>query len=331
MDKFVFISDLHFRNNNVKTRRDNFFKAILKKLKWVLKWCDEHGVENVIIGGDIFHSPNISDYLAYKIAKTMCKSNQQFYCILGNHDLVGKNPKSYIYGKVGLFMFYKNIHMIGGRVVDFKHTSLSGIDFTYENEDSNEFSMPRNHDYGGKVRMLVVHSMIADTENDMIMGGKRVLMGYAGISTNADVLLCGHYHIGIGVKKIKVLENTTYISNPGSIARTDKATDRAGIGPAMNYITVDDGKKINIKHIKIPHRDVFIHEEDDKVYAVDDKARGRFLYLLEDFKHKGISSADIGMVLRAFSKDEASKCSFEIDDDLINMITDRIKKLESAQ
>lgn len=328
MDRFVFITDSHFKRNNIETRKDKYFVAILKKLKWVLKYCKENNIENIIHGGDLFDNPNVSDYVAGKIARLFRKAKIQLWYVMGNHDITGKNPDTYVNGKLHMFESYDWFHFIGGKTIKFNNCALSGIDYTKEDEDECCFNMPERVD--GKTNILVIHHMITGEKEDMIIGGKRLMTSYRSLDTDADILLTGHFHPGMKIKEFKILERPVKITNPGSLSRTSKLVDRVGHGPALIDMKIKNNGKSVLKHVLIPCKKKVFKKTIKKKYQLEDYVDGKFHKALSKFKHLHVINDDIPLLLKSMIGSDTG-LPFELDDELIEFVIDKVKEVQDEK
>lgn len=329
MDKFVFVADSHFQGKRIETRTDDYCKSLFEKLDFVIDFCRKHNVGNLIHGGDLLNNPNISDLVAGRIAKALSKSKLQVWYTIGNHDITGKNPETYVNGKLHMFESYDWFHFIGGKLCEFENCVLMGVDYDYENEDRTGYVMEQ---FCGieKTKILVLHAMIYGGEKDLMVNKKRIVASYRQIDTNADLVLCGHYHPGMKVKKLTVLNKDIMFANPGSFGRTDKLTNRVGIGPGLTYVCIGKKGIVKLKNIKIPcDRNVFIDTDEGK-YQLADVSSAKFYESLHKLKEYQSVKNDIGLMLKAMSAIENSSIPFEIDDEIIEFIIRKVREVEGG-
>lgn len=328
IDRFVYMTDTHAKRNNIETRKDNYFKAIFKKLKWSLRYCNKNGITDVIHGGDLFDNPNVSDYVAGKIARLFKKAGVQLWYVMGNHDITGKNPESYVNGKLHMFESYDWFHFIGGECVEFNNCFLGGIDYTKEDEDEIHFNMPKKTE--GKTKILVIHHMITGEKEDMVIGGKRLMTSYTSVDTDADIVLTGHFHPGMKIKKYHILERPVKIANPGSLSRTNKLIDKIGHGPALIDIKIKKNGKSILKHIPIPCKKNVFKKTIKKKYELEDYVDSKFHKVLSKFKNKHVIHEDIELLLRSMVGIK-TELPFDIDDKLIDFIIDKVKEVKNGK
>ena len=328
MDRFCYITDLHFKKNNIETRKDNYAKSLFKKLAWVLKYCSKRKIKNLIIGGDIFDYPYVSDKIKGSIARMFKKYRVTVYFVIGNHDIVGKNPKKYVDSSLSVYESYDFFKFIGGvskknHITEFEHCYLAGYDYKKDLEIPEEINMPE-YDYdNGKIKILAIHSMIG--RKSIIIKGKKLVQSYKNLTTDADILLTGHYHPGIGIAKLNVLEHITKVANPGSFSRTNSFVAENTVGPALLDIKIKNGKS-KLKKVMIPcKKDVFIKREGDAPSFCILKENFRLADALKKMKQNNdFAMTDLGKTLKVMQADD-KLFNFEITDDMITQILDKEK------
>ena len=95
--KFAFIADIHLSRYGQDKLEDTTglperLDSIQNALREVGNYCREHGIEFIIIGGDVYHNKS----LVYTIAQNLMLNyfeeygDIQFFLVDGNHDLSGK-------------------------------------------------------------------------------------------------------------------------------------------------------------------------------------------------------------------------------------------------
>jgi len=311
----------------MESRTDDYCGALFKKLDFIIAFCKEHGVKNLIHGGDLLDNPNISDLVAGKIAKKLGKSGLKVWYVIGNHDITGKNPETYVNGKLHMFESYPWFNFIGGKVTEFDNCLLTGRNYNYEEENDIDVHI-KEFDEVVKPRILVLHSMIFGEEKDFLVGTKRIVTSYRSMNVNADLVLCGHYHPGFGIKRLEVLNNSVVFVNPGSFSRTDRLINRTGIGPGLAYIRIGSDKKIRVRCVKIPcDRSVFVDGEDGK-YELADIRGAKFFECLQRFQEFRLAKNDIGMMLKSMAAAGESSMPFKMDENLIGFIVNKVREVE---
>lgn len=236
--KIVVTGDLHFRNENPRSRKDVFEDAMLSKLLEVFQLAQEHGAEAIIIPGDIFDTANVGlktiAKLGYCLNAWIDEFGVQILTISGNHDLPAGNKAALERTPYGLLSKLGFIHDLEDK--DFEtHFNISfadmkdvfliasgcGFDFLTDTvEGADQFKTDRLYCQtaegafpdDGSVYIHVVHSMLMATPP--ISGMRHTLIDE--VETDADIIISGHYHDGFGIHRRK--DGKLFI-NPGALCR----------------------------------------------------------------------------------------------------------------
>ena len=88
----IAIGDLHY-DSSLCNLVEGFNRVINQQVQSVLDWASKRGVTNVILLGDICESPRLTYDGQECLLDLICSNpDMQFYIILGNHDLLSKDP-----------------------------------------------------------------------------------------------------------------------------------------------------------------------------------------------------------------------------------------------
>lgn len=88
MTDAIFVSDLHLGEKQPLCRTDNFAKAQLSKLQWLVQLSKKHGNAPVLVAGDISDKPVIPTEMLASSIKILRKL-KGLYGVAGQHDLPG--------------------------------------------------------------------------------------------------------------------------------------------------------------------------------------------------------------------------------------------------
>jgi len=305
--KMIFMTDSHFRAKTPVSRTDNFFESLLKKFKWVLKFAKKQKAF-IVHGGDFFDSPRVADYVAVAVADLIYKYKVHIYCILGQHDLIGKNIDSYEQTKMGIFKRLKYFHLIGNKVVIKGSIAIHGLDFDKENPVPNTIHVDR---VKKKFNIVVVHGLIAD--RDLNVRGKDKLIEWNRVVTNADLLLSGDYHPGYGYQFHTLIGA---FCNPGSFARLSTSDGKEDRKPCLGIFefsksSMTDWSVQEIPCIEQPFnlkalaKEVTAQEEKDK-----------FLKALNELSRVEVAGENVLKMLDTvdkYPKDIVKKCKEKVE------------------
>ena len=220
MERIAIVVDPHLRGRPPRSRLDDFQAAILRKLTWVVDYCNEQNITCMLIPGDLFDSFAVGVTTIGDLAVTL----QRFYGVIltipGNHDLIAGNPETkwrtpyYMLSRLGVTKdLDRKVYMIDGGA-GRKNICVSGHGFTYETdtpEGMKQFD-PEAPPCDSAVRIHMVHSMLLAKAPGFDM--RHTLI--EDVRSDADVIVSGHDHSGFGVIRRK--DGKLFI-NPGSIAR----------------------------------------------------------------------------------------------------------------
>ena len=99
MFDIAIVGDVHI-SPSVSSRKDNYFDTCLQKIEEIASKC-----KNIIFLGDVFNSPTIAyNYFAdfYSLLSKLKARGNNFYSILGNHDVFNEREDSRLKTSLGL-------------------------------------------------------------------------------------------------------------------------------------------------------------------------------------------------------------------------------------
>lgn len=318
IDKFVFITDTHFKSRGPSSRNDDYFPALLKKLNYVIAYCKKKKVKVLLHGGDFWDNPFVSEYVAGIVAKVLRKSKLKVYAIMGQHDVTGKNRDSYKNGKMHTFESYPWFHLLGGRYIEFNNCFVTGHDFDIEMDCPDSIMIEPQH----KPVICLAHAMISEDKSIEIDGHYQI-REWGSVTTNAALMLTGDYHLGIKPNSHALCGQWC---NPGSFARTS-ITDTKGIGPGLAYVRVLRGGEIKVQHHVIPHKDVFVNT--DVITDVDKQLK--FERAFAELQDKDIIEGDVFKIIDSIRKNVPKNMKHIINKRLINLCKERLKKVRDEK
>src|SRR5690606_16577114 len=99
-----FFTDVHLTNRIPASRVDNYPQTILAKVREVGEIARARGVDIIVNGGDVFHSPAVERGLSGELAEIIRSFPAPVYVVPGNHDLFGQNPDTLNQTMLGLLI-----------------------------------------------------------------------------------------------------------------------------------------------------------------------------------------------------------------------------------
>lgn len=219
--KLGYFTDLHMRGDSPEGRTDDYRNSILTKLDEIGQIWVDHGVDAVLFGGDLFHTPDPVISVKYDLMHVLkgWSTRCEIFGVVGSHDYFGYQIKSLRRTAIGLFEKAGIIHLLGGselpNAIDLtpngKKVRIVGTPHTYwlcDNPENFNAAKPPEVDF----QIQIIHGDLID---------KPVLWQHTlceDVKTGSDIALIGHYHPGW--ERPLVINNTLFI-NPGSIGRLE--------------------------------------------------------------------------------------------------------------
>lgn len=214
--RLLYLTDTHIRGNSPENRIDSFADTLKAKIQEVIEIADRYEVDYILHGGDFFDSPSPSLGVTGEFLELFKELRQPIYVISGNHDIFGANLNSLPRTLLGFLdrLGFINLLLPGEKIFLNKHNTclqLSGQPYHYEID-----IRPPELDYQitkGQADLAVhmVHGMLC---NDKDFPGNLTLVDDI-LSTEADLTLAGHNHLGFGV----ICKNNRWFANPGALVR----------------------------------------------------------------------------------------------------------------
>ena len=237
MKRFMFYTDSHLSGRTPKHRLDDFPVTMTGKLKEAYQTAEDAGCDFVAFGGDFFNTHRIFNYDVIGDAMDIiCESKLKTYCCVGEHDLYGHSPNTYVSSTLAFFVRRcPNMHILwepldlGDVVLHAKH----------EWEDMRE-AMKRDVDES-RLNILICHELITN---------KRAMFDVINTSELSpcpfDIVVSGDLHDGYESHEV----DGTWFCNPGSLARRTTADSSRWPQIAIIDIEKDGIPVIDIRRLK---------------------------------------------------------------------------------
>jgi DNA repair exonuclease SbcCD nuclease subunit len=286
MLKFLFLTDTHYRDDKPKGRTDDIMKAQFDELGEVLHICNEEDIDVILHGGDFFNTKKPSHRLVVHILDWCKMLSKPIVGVIGNHDITGYNLDSVINSGLGVLFESGAVERLENMVWQDKEKVV--VKAVHSSLDFNKDYM-FDSKYDDHIKIILSHNYVIPTDS-MPWG----FVHPKDIKTNADLVLCGHYHVAFDYTNGK----TRWI-NPGAVSRW-KITERDHT-PQVLFITVNKGK-LNVAYRKLtssrPGHEIF---DVDAVEILKQQERNieQFARSLEETSFQDI---DIEQVVRTVGK-----------------------------
>lgn len=271
--KILYLTDSHIRANNPSSRKDNFYEAMLKKLRWIGEHIRDNNVDIVIHGGDWLNRPDISYSALKDIFYILKEWNVPIYTVLGNHDIYGYNPKTFDRTALSILCSFGLVKRLSSDPIIDREVSLTGVDAHY-NLDKNGVVSDYVNVQGpeNKVKIHVVHGFLDRKKWEMVPSTSIDDI----LHTDADIILTGHEHGGYGI----VIKDKKIFINPGALARVSASIGDVNQNVKIAIIEVE-GSHVET-HLKSLPEDIALPAEDviDRDKLLAEKAH---IKKIEDF------------------------------------------------
>ena len=234
------MSDGHLQGKNSINRLGDYFADWLIKFEEILSLAKKNKCEAILDGGDLFEGKNPS----YSVIDAMADLVEQYkipvYSLLGNHCMDSghiENSKDtglyHLQKRSGYFKYMPHIkceQKYEIRPIEYKF----GIEFELK-DNGLGFSDTK------RWKIAIIHALVTPKkffENASYVTPEQ-------ISTNGDLILCGHYH-----HPFKKIVNGTEFLNIGCVGRLN--INEANIEPSVLILDTDkrDYEIIQLKSAK---------------------------------------------------------------------------------
>jgi len=244
----LLFSDAHVRGTTPKSRLDDYPTALWNKFQQISKIIVERNIDAVLNTGDLFDIPDLSTSIVNKYLELFVSWKVPVYSVVGSHDKFGYNDNTLLRTALGTLMAAGVVKIVNETECIGFNTLLAGVSHSYSlDENSNDYFRSK-----GTLKDFMIqlcHGMVVDKP---WIYGKHTLIN--NIKTDADLIVCGHYHPGFKETKIN---NTTFI-NIGSLGRVER-TPRL-YSPRVLYINTNTPGQEFLEHILLKC------SEDEKIF-----------------------------------------------------------------
>jgi len=281
---FICTKDIHYAGQNPKARTDDYQAALTAKIREIFSLAEKIDADGILVAGDLFDSFYTTLPVVAEFAALLKESPCPIYTIAGQHDEESHNPASLRRAPYGLLVRLGIVRdvaglswvvwtgkqegptvRITGRHYDWEVDKDDGYYNVPENEESREYDFNIHLAHG----TLVDHHPPFDRYTHVDQ-----------LQTNADVLVVGDYHPGIGIIK----KDRTLIVDPGGLARQHaKPSDMTRpVQVAVLRVTAE-GCTAELVPLECasPGSEVLSRDHIEEKDAREDRI-GKFLGLLKD-------------------------------------------------
>lgn len=294
---FICTKDWHYAGQNPKSRTDSYQQALTAKIREIFDIAKKREADGILVAGDLFDSfyttlPVIAEYAAL-LKESPCP----IYTIAGQHDEESHNPASLRRAPYGLLVRLGIVRDVVTELAEFNFwtddgrnwfIAITGRHYDWEADKNQEYYnvCPINPvDY----QIHLAHGTLVDHHPPFDR-----YTHIDDLQTNADVLVVGDYHPGIGIiehtntyedtQRNVISLQTTLIIDPGALARQKAATSDMTRPIQVAVLTVTaEGCNAELVPLECyrPGDEVLSREHLEVEEQREDRI-GKFLGLLKD-------------------------------------------------
>lgn len=229
--KYLIYTDAHVKGINPRSRTDNYYQSWLDKYRELFLIAKENKVTAIIDGGDLLDTPNVADSIVDDILDIVEENKIPVYAMWGNHSMCGHHKETSKGTSLAhMFRRSKLFQDCGGGVEVGTDFHIDFIDYDHNIEDKIKEQGIIIDSKESYWKIAVCHVMI--TPEPFFKEAAFIVP--EDVKTNADIIVCGHYHHP-WQKKI----GKTQFLNPGCFGRT--SIDMRDIEPSV--ILLDTEKR----------------------------------------------------------------------------------------
>lgn len=200
--KFLYTSDTHARGKNSRSRLGDYFSDWLQKIDEMIFLALMEECNFILIGGDLFDSPNVSNTVIDEFVDRIEKANILCYVVPGNHDEISHNwdlskntALAHIFRRSKKIKFFDEMELDG--VLGGKSCYIKGIPYYHTIEDDirdNGLMTDSKADF----KIVAPHAFISikPFRDDVAH------IQAKDIKCNYDLVLCSHFHMNWGIKEV---------------------------------------------------------------------------------------------------------------------------------
>ncbi len=244
--KYILTADWHLRGERPRARLDeDWIEQQRKDIAFVINLANREKA-NLIIAGDIFHTPRVATEILYMTMKELDRLEGIAYVLAGNHDLP--------------YHSYDNVHKSSIGVL-MRHHKIVELNGTELNSFDTLIGYPFGLDEPGVCDIRVLHRLVfPDAESRPIEGIGDTANGILEEFPDSKFIVTGDYH-----HHFVRLDEDRALINPGCL--NIQASDTIGYKPVVYLL---DTKTNKYESIEIPQpEDGFVTNE----YIVESRER----------------------------------------------------------
>ncbi|KKL73502.1 hypothetical protein LCGC14_2074240 [marine sediment metagenome] len=226
--KLLIFTDSHIRASTPRSRIDDYPTAMWEKFQQITQIISDKGINAVLMGGDLFDAPDPSTSIVNSYLQLFTYWNIPIYSIVGSHDKFGYNDDTLYRTGLGTLIASGTIKLLDKTQRIGHNTQIAGVSHSYDLDENPATDYYRKKLNINEYLIQICHGM---TVNGPWSFSKHT--NVKDIRTDADLLMCGHYHPGFEPVQV----NNTMIINVGALGRTENVQRR--YTPGVVVVTTD--------------------------------------------------------------------------------------------
>lgn len=215
---FLFFTDPHATNRWPESRTDDFLKAILTKIAWLVQLANKLDA-HILVGGDWVNKYNSRPEVINLLMSILRLANNDIFGIIGNHDIYGHNYSVINNVTVGSLFASGLVTLLDtNRPIIMKRddikVQLTGTNYRPNiDRDKSVYSVSKSIDADQAIH--ITHSFLLSKPWPNV--SRDVFTCIDEVTTGVDVMCIGHDHRGFGI----IEKEGTLFTNPGALGRVN--------------------------------------------------------------------------------------------------------------
>ena len=269
--KLLIFTDSHIRASTPRSRIDDYPTAMWEKFRQISQIIVEQGINTILIGGDLFDAPDPSTSIVNSYLQLFTYWNIPIYSIVGSHDKFGYNDSTLYRTGLGTLIASGIIKLLDETQRIGYNTQIAGVSHSYDLDENSATDYYRKKLDPNEYLIQICHGMTLDGP-----WGFGKYTNVRDIKTEADLLVCGHYHPGFAPVQV----GDTTIINVGSLGRTENIQRQYSPGVVVMTTDTPGEESWEFIPLNVPEN-VFSTKEvkAEKVFGEDISV---FIQLLKD-------------------------------------------------
>lgn len=280
-------TDTHHKGVNPRSRIDDYPRAVLQKVAWVVNEALRRKVDVLFHTGDWFDGYNVDASVVGDVMDVLVPARDAGIVIVGvygQHDVLGYNVDTIRRCSIRLLEASKIITLLRrGQVFSCKGVAVVGCPYADGIDGVDGLDEGYGYYIGEKDgfdrreyqrTILLAHGTLV--EHPLPEGFRHTLLEKVNI--NADIVLSGDYHDGYGVYRRS--DGVTFC-NPGSLARTKRTKRMPKTALIEVYAKDDIAPGVSIVPVKCAAASVDIFSDEDVPEPANDAQVAEMVAYLE--------------------------------------------------